>query len=161
MSHFQPGDHVVCPPHGAGTIAGIEERDGTTYLTINLDLGEMTLMLPEQVALDRGLRTVVGPTRAKKLLTTIKGDGAEMPDNHQHRARIVQEKTQTGDAMDLAELVRDLVGRTSEGAKLSATEATGLEAARRRLASELRYSMDVSPDEAMEIIDKAAGWGDD
>lgn len=159
MSGYKVGDKVVYAPHGAGVVVASTHRDDDfgEYLSIRIAQSNMTLMVPAAAAEEKGVRPVIARTRAKQLLGSLKGVGSALPDNPQHRAREGQERTKTGDADELAQVLRDYTELERNGKKLSATELRTLTSAKQLFASEIALVEDIPIDEALERVELALG----
>lgn len=159
MSGYQVGDKVVYAPHGAGVVVATTHRDDDfgEYLSIRIAQSNMTLMVPAAAAEEKGVRPVIPQKRAKQLLGTLKEEGNSLPENPQHRAREGQERTKTGDADELARVLRDYTELERAGKKLSATELRTLTSAKNLFASEIALVEDIEIDKALERIERALG----
>lgn len=159
MSGYKVGDKVVYAPHGAGIVVDSTHRndDFGEYLSIRIAQSNMTLMVPASAADEKGVRPIIKPKQAKELLGSLKEEGGELPQNPQHRARDGQERTKTGDAQELAAVLRDYTELERAGKKLSATELRTLTSAKNLFASELALVEDIAIDQALERIEQALG----
>jgi CarD family transcriptional regulator len=159
MSEFDVGDKVVYSPHGAGTVIKREHRDDDfgDYLSIHIAHSKMTLMVPASAATEKGVRPVMSKQQASKVLKEVSGDAEQLPENPQHRARMVADATRGGASMELADVLRDLGGRVKDGKKLSATEQRTFTTAQVTLASEIALATDIELDAAVAKLDEALG----
>jgi len=157
MSEFSVGENVVYPPHGAGTVVSRAPRtDGDgELLSILIAHSKMTLMVPADIAEEKGVRQVMSKKDADGILKLIGEAGEQLPDNPQHRARFTKDKTRIGSPLALAEVIRDYVSRQRDGKKLSPAEMTMLNSAKQLLSSELVLVRGVDPDAALALIDDA------
>jgi len=148
---YEIGDHVVYPHHGAGkvqkkelkTVLG-EERE---YLTIKILHNDMTVMVPCENAGKAGLRRVIGEEAVERVLGVLRDDVSQMPKNWNRRFKHNREKIKTGDVYELAEVVRNLAIRESEKG-LSTGEKQMYTRAKKILASELMYALEMEEDDA-------------
>ncbi len=156
---FKVGDKVVYAPHGAGVVVETIYRDDDfgEYLSIRIAQSNMTLMVPAKVADEKGVRPIIAPTRAKKLLKSLKDEGEALPDNPQHRTREGIERTKSADADVLASVLRDYTELERSGKKLSATELRTLSSAKTLFAGEIALVEDIDMDAALERIEVALG----
>lgn len=154
---FSEGDHVVYPPHGAGTIVGraASESSDDEYLSIRIVHTRMTLMVPVAIATERGVRPLVEPAVADELLESLADAGGSMSENRQQRLRAATEQARTGGAMELVGLIRDLQALQDGGAKLSPSEQGLLASARRIFGSELALVRGIDAEAAELLIDDA------
>lgn len=137
---FKIGDKVVYPLHGAGVIEAIEEKEvlGKTrkYLIINIPIGNMTVMVPEERVTECGLRAVISEEEVERVMWILRSEETPMAVNWNNRYRANMEKIKSGDVFALAEVVRNLLRREREKG-LSTGERKMLENAKRILVSEL------------------------
>ncbi len=82
----------------------------------------------------------------------LRDDVSEMPKNWNRRFKHNREKIKTGDVYELAEVVRNLAIRESEKG-LSTGEKQMYTRAKKILASELMYALEMDEDEAEEHLD--------
>jgi CarD family transcriptional regulator len=154
--HFECGDHVVYPHHGAGKVLKKEVRKmfgaEREYLTIKILHNDMTVMVPCENAGLAGLRRVIDQETVEKVLAVLQDDISEMPKNWNRRFKHNRDKIKTGDIYELAEVVRNLAIREHEKG-LSTGEKQMFTRAKKILASELMYALDKDEDEAEAYLD--------
>jgi CarD family transcriptional regulator len=150
------GDNVVYPHHGAGKVAKKELKEvlgeKRKYLTIKILHNDMTVMVPCENAGKAGLRRVIGEEAVAKVLAVLRDDVSQMPKNWNRRFKHNREKIKTGDVYELAEVVRNLAIRESEKG-LSTGEKQMYTRAKKILASELMYALEMEEDEAEDHLD--------
>ena len=117
------------------------------YLTIKILHNELTVMVPCENAGLAGLRRVIDEDEIKKVIDVLTDDVSEMPKNWNRRFKYNREKIKTGDVFELAEVVRNLAIRETEKG-LSTGEKQMYTRAKKILASELMYALDMEEDEA-------------
>ena len=122
------------------------------YLTIQILHNDMTVMVPCENAGRAGLRRVIGEEAVAKVLAVLRDDVSQMPKNWNRRFKHNREKIKTGDVYELAEVVRNLAIRESEKG-LSTGEKQMYTRAKKILASELMYALEMEEDEAEEHLD--------
>jgi CarD family transcriptional regulator len=153
---FEVGDKVVHPAHGAGVIAGIEEKalldNFTHYYIIQLAATDMKLMIPIRTAEEIGLRPVARPAQVEQIYNTLRSSARDLINDFKKRQALLTDQLKSGDILDVAEVVRDLYWRNEES-PLSPTESRQLESARQQLASELSLAEDVAVEESLARID--------
>jgi len=153
---YEIGDNVVYPHHGAGKVLKKEQKtvlgEEREYLTIKILHNDMTVMVPCENAGKAGLRRVIGEEAVAKVLSVLRDDVSEMPKNWNRRFKHNREKIKTGDVYELAEVVRNLAIRESEKG-LSTGEKQMYTRAKKILASELMYALEMGEDEAEEHLD--------
>src|SRR4051794_41357763 len=153
---YEIGDHVVYPHHGAGQVVKKEAKTilGETreYLTIKILHNDMTVMVPSENAGKAGLRRVIDEEAVEKVLAVLRDDVSQMPKNWNRRFKHNRDKIKTGDVYELAEVVRNLAIRESDKG-LSTGEKQMYTRAKKILASELMYALDMEEGEAEEHLD--------
>ena len=153
---FAPGDLVVYPNHGAGYVAGVEEKtvlgEARRYYVVYIADGELTLSIP--AGGDTGLRSCADEEGVAEALKILRKGAEEMPDHWNHRLKHNQEKIRSGEISRVAEVVRDLSAYGGERG-LSTGERNLLAKARRILISEVALGTDLAAEEAETLVDRA------
>jgi CarD family transcriptional regulator len=153
---FMVGDNVVYPHHGAGQVIKKEEKqvlgEIRQYLTIKILHNDMTVMVPCENAGKAGLRRVIDEDTVKKVLSVLSDEVSEMPKNWNRRFKHNRDKIKTGDIYELAEVVRNLALREQDKG-LSTGEKQMYTRAKKILASELMYALEMTEDEAEAHLD--------
>jgi CarD family transcriptional regulator len=153
---YEVGDHVVYPHHGAGKVLKKEKKEvlgeKRQYLTIQILHNDMTVMVPCENAGRAGLRRVIGEEAVAKVLSVLRDDVSQMPKNWNRRFKHNREKIKTGDVFELAEVVRNLAIREAEKG-LSTGEKQMYTRAKKILASELMYALEMAEDESEDHLD--------
>jgi CarD family transcriptional regulator len=154
---FEIGDNVVYPHHGAGKVLRKEQKDilgeSREYLTIKILHNDMTVMVPTENAALAGLRRVIDEETVKKVLGVLQDECSDMPKNWNRRFKHNRDKIKTGDIYELAEVVRNLAIREHEKG-LSTGEKQMFTRAKKILASELMYALEMGEDEAEAHLDE-------
>jgi len=152
---YKVGDHVVYPHHGAGKVTRKEVKEllgeKREYLTITILHNNMTVMVPCEKAGQVGLRNIIGHSAVKKVIAVLTADVTTMPKNWSRRFKYNREKIKTGDIYELAEVVRNLAIREFDKG-LSTGEKQMYTRARKILASELMYALEMDEEEAEEHL---------
>jgi len=152
---FEIGDNVVYPHHGAGKVIRKEEKEilgeRREYLTIKILHNDMTVMVPTENAALAGLRRVIDEETVQKVLGVLQDECSEMPKNWNRRFKYNRDKIKTGDIYELAEVVRNLAIREAEKG-LSTGEKQMFTRAKKILASELMYALEMDEDEVEEHL---------
>ncbi len=152
---FEIGDNVVYPHHGAGKVLRKENKDilgeSREYLTIKILHNDMTVMVPTENAALAGLRRVIDEETVKKVLAVLQDECSEMPKNWNRRFKHNRDKIKTGDIYELAEVVRNLAIREAEKG-LSTGEKQMFTRAKKILASELMYALEMNEEEVEEHL---------
>ena len=154
---YEEGDNVVYPHHGAGVVLMKETKDllgeKRDYLTIKILHNDMTVMVPCENAHRAGLRRVIAGEEVDKVIEVLTGEVSDMPKNWNRRFKYNREKIKTGDVFELAEVVRNLAIREWEKG-LSTGEKQMYTRAKKILASELMYALEMGEEEAEEHLDE-------
>lgn len=154
---FKIGDKVVYPHHGAGTIESIEEKqvleEKQTYYIVQLTQGQLTVMVPAGSISGVGVRNIISSQEAESVLAVLADDQTTMPTDWNHRFKKNREKIKSGDAFEVAEVVRNLTIRDTE-VGLSTGEKRMLNRARQILVSELAFALETDEVDVNKIIDE-------
>ena len=152
---FEIGDNVVYPHHGAGKVIRKEQKEilgeRREYLTIKILHNDMTVMVPTENAALAGLRRVIDEETVQKVLAVLQDECSEMPKNWNRRFKYNRDKIKTGDIYELAEVVRNLAIREAQQG-LSTGEKQMFTRAKKILASELMYALEMDEDEVEEHL---------
>jgi len=150
------GDTVVYPCHGAGRIVGKELAllfgERREYLTIQILHSGMTIRLPTEQAHAAGLRAVMDDATIERVICVLRGERTQMPASWSHRLRHNHAKIKTGDALELAEVIRNL-SICSRDRRLSLRDTRMLAEAKTILVSELTYARDMEEQDAGVFLD--------
>jgi CarD family transcriptional regulator len=153
---FKVGDHIVYPMYGAGIITDIVEKDFLgeirMYYSVSLPYSRMDASVPVDNCEKLGVRAVIDQGRIEEVLDVLKGDTEPMNPNWNKRYRENTERMQTGDILEVAAVVRNLV-RTHRAKPLSTGEKKLLGTAKQILESELIYSGGYTMDEADALVE--------
>ena len=153
---FNVGDRVVYPMHGAGIIEAIEEKEilGTTrqYYVMSLSLGDMKVMIPRDNACQVGLRQVIDKNEVGGVVTVLNEPYCILSKNWNRRYMVNMEKIKSGDILEVAEVVKNLLHREKEKG-LSTGEKKMLESAKRILVSELVLVEGMEPSAATGMLE--------
>ena len=154
---FEIGDNVVYPHHGAGKVIRKEQKEilgeRREYLTIKILHNDMTVMVPTENAALAGLRRVIDEETVQKVLAVLQDECSEMPKNWNRRFKYNRDKIKTGDIYELAEVVRNLAIREAQKG-LSTGEKQMFTRAKKILASELMYALEMDEDEVEEHLSR-------
>ena len=152
---FNVGDYIVYPMHGAGRINSIEEKDilGEKQSYIILEMpGEVKVMIPAAKAEQVGVRNVIDNSSAEKVFNVLSEEETEMSMNWNKRYRENMDKIQSGDAFQVADVVRNLSFKKIKKG-LSTGENKMLVNARQILVSELALAENSTQEEVENRID--------
>ena len=156
---FKVGDKVVYPMHGAGVIEAIEEREflgeKRRYYIMRMPIGDMRVMVPTDATEEVGLRQVMSREDVEQVLAIFCSQSTKMSNNWNRRYRANMEKIKSGNAFEVAGVVRNLIQRDKEKG-LSSGEKKMLDSARQILVSELVLAQDIGEEEAEDLVDRLA-----
>jgi CarD family transcriptional regulator len=157
---FAQGDLVVYPNHGAGYVAGVEEKtvlgESRRYYVVYIADGELTLNIPADG--DTDLRSCADEEGVAGALAILRRGPEDMPDHWNHRLKYNQEKIRSGEISRVAEVVRDLSAYGGEHG-LSTGERNLLAKARRILISEVAMCKNLTAEGAEALVDGALSGG--
>ena len=153
---FKAGEHVVYPAHGVGQITDIEEQEiaGTTLelFVIAFQKDKMTLRVPTAKVDSVGMRKLADAAQVERALTTVQGRARVKRTMWSRRAQEYDAKINSGDLIQIAEVVRDLY-RAENQPEQSYSERQLYEAALERMAREIAAVKKVSETEAVNEIE--------
>ena len=122
---YDIGDKVVYPMHGAGIIEEIEDKmilgEIRKYYILNVPCGDMKIMIPVDTSDQIGVREVIDERQIKIVIEVLSGKSTKMESNWNRRYRENMEKLKTGNILEVAEVVRNLM-RSDRKKKLSTGE---------------------------------------
>jgi len=152
---FDIGDKVVHPTHGAGRVTGIRKEDLLDqyhrYYVIDLTVDDRTLMIPVSKAEEIGLRSISQEAALSRVWHTLGAAAETLSDDYKKRQERIQEKLKTGDAIKVAEVIRDL-SALKRGDHLTSFDTKLLERAQQFLACEVALVEGVQVSEAERMI---------
>lgn len=152
---FKEGDAIVYAAHGVGRVdrIGIDEIAGTKLEVIQISFpgNQMTLRIPLTKAKKSGLRKIASREIVDKALSTIKGKPQSNKGMWARRAVIYQEKINSGDLIQIAEVLRDL-RRNADSLDGSFSERKLFEAAQDRFVAEVAIMEKKAPELVLEEL---------
>ena len=152
------GDKILYPMHGAGIVETIEEKEILgelrQYYILGVSWGDMKMMIPVETSEEIGVRYIISAEQIQDVISVLNADTSEMSNNWNRRYRENMEKLKTGDILQVAEVVRNLI-RTERQKKLSAGEKKMLANARQILQSELVLAGNMDESSACKLVDEA------
>jgi len=148
----------VYPHHGAATIVKQEridfEGEKRDYFVLEIATDQLTVLVPVETAVDRGVRPVISKNQAKKVFATFREPPQEAGSNWSRWYKLLTEKINSGDIFQVAEVVRDLT-YAQQVKGISPALKRMLAKARLIIVSELRFSLDLTEEEAIKKLDRA------
>ena len=137
---YKIGDSVVYPMHGAGVIEGIENKEVLgkcqSYYVMRMPIGDMKVMVPMENAAQIGMRDVIGKCEAQKVMEAFRNTETDVIQNWSKRFRENMFKIKSGDAFEVASVVKSLMLRDRQKG-LSTGERKMLANAKQILISEI------------------------
>lgn len=143
---FCVGDKVAHPMHGAGVIDRIvtESVAGAVqdYYVFRMPVGGLVLKIPTAASTAVGLRNILDPIHAAKLLADLAAlEVDKFSGSWNQRYRENMQKIKSGDLYQVAQVIKSLVNRDNERG-LSTGERKMLRTAKQILISEMVLSME-------------------
>lgn len=155
---YHIGDKVVYPMHGAGVIEGIEEKEILgeikLYYVLKLPLKNMKVMLPVDNVQTIGLRDIIDRASMEQVIDIFRQKDSSIQLNWNRRYRANLEKVKSGDILEVAEVVKDLLTMDREKG-LSTGERKMLSSSKQILVSELVLVSDQTEKDVEKIISEA------
>ena len=155
---FHVGDKIVHPMHAAGVIESITTQrvNGVTrdYYILKLPVGGMQVMIPTENCAEIGVRAIVDPQEAGKVIEAIPDIEVEYDPNWNRRYRENMLRLKSGDLLQVAQVIKALAQR-DELKGLSTVERKMLHSAKQILISEIVLSGGGSYEETEDRINLA------
>ena len=133
---FKTGEHVVYPAHGVGQITDIEQQEIAGFalelFVIDFAKDKMTLRVPVPKVESVGMRKISEAEDIAKALKTVQGRARIKRTMWSRRAQEYDAKINSGDLIQIAEVVRDLF-RSENQPEQSYSERQLYEAALERM----------------------------
>ncbi len=142
MTVFKIGDAIMHPIRGAGIVVDLIRRqwhgnDKMYYKVELLSHPDTNLMIPTGNAERLGLRHVISKSKLKRVWRVSGSAPKELPSDHKERYAALDDKMHTGDALQIARVVRDMEGRHQQKGKLTTVGKRKYEAGINILAGEI------------------------
>lgn len=159
---FKTGEFVVYPAHGVGQISAIEEQEVAGHslelFVISFLQDKLILRVPVGKVVSAGMRKLAEPILVEKSLKTVQGRARVKRTMWSRRAQEYEAKINSGDLIQIAEVVRDLF-RSENQPEQSYSERQLYEAALERMAREISVVNKISTTEAVVLIEKNLAKG--
>ncbi|MCB8840725.1 CarD family transcriptional regulator [Aurantimonas sp. VKM B-3413] len=153
---FKTGESIVYPAHGVGQIVAIEEQEVAgmklELFVIDFEKDKMRLKVPVAKANSIGMRKLSETDFVDRALKVVQGRARVKKTMWSRRAQEYDAKINSGDLIQIAEVVRDLY-RAESQPEQSYSERQLYEAALGRMARELAAVNEVSETEAVQLIE--------
>ena len=155
---FKVGDYIVYPMYGAGIITDIVEKEflgeNRMYYSVSLPHSRMEASVPVDNCERLGVRPIIDKSRIGEVVDALGEDTDPMNPNWNKRYRENTERMQTGNILEVAAVVRNLV-RSDRAKPLSTGEKKLLGTAKQILESELIYSGGYTLEEADKLVESS------
>ncbi len=159
---FKTGEYIVYPAHGVGQIVDIEEQEVAGFslelFVIDFAKDKMKLRVPVPKIESVGMRKLAEEALVAKSLKTVQGRARIKRTMWSRRAQEYDAKINSGDLIQIAEVVRDLF-RSENQPEQSYSERQLYEAALERMARELSVVRKISETEAVNLIETNLALG--
>ena len=157
---YKVNDFIVYPTHGTGKIVKIENEvfDGEkiNFYVINFEQDRLLLRVPKAKAKELGLRKTSSKDRIKAAITTLRSPRKSSSLMWSRRAEEYQVKINSGDPVQLAEVLRDLYKGAKEQEQ-SYSERQIYKSAMERLDREYAAIESTDEDSATKKLEKVLG----
>jgi len=156
---YKVKDYVVYPKHGVGQIIAVENNviadiEVTNY-KIQITKDKLVLSIPVNQQIN--LRPVSSVNQINKAISILKGKGKIRRTMWSRRAQEYDQKINSGEIYQIAEVVRDLNKNTDMPVDQSYSERQLFEKAYDRLMAEVAVSLKIENIDAKKKLDKALG----
>jgi CarD family transcriptional regulator len=155
---YSIGEHIVHPLHGAGIIQEIEERKTNDavkrFYVLHIQKGSMTVKIPVESCDNIGVRPVVDPDYAERVMNSFGKLKIDMTQNWNKRYRDNLQKIRSGDLFEVASVIKGLMERDNEKG-LSNGERKMLRSAKQILISEIVIAQHSSYEEVENRLNTA------
>ena len=152
-------DHVIYPKHGVGQIVAIENSViadiEMTYYKIQVTKDKLILTIP--VNQQGNLRPISSVNQINKAISILKGKPKIRRTMWSRRAQEYDQKINSGEIYQIAEVVRDLNKNSEIPVDQSYSERQLFEKAYDRLLGEVAIGMQLTNEDAKKKLDKALG----
>jgi len=152
-------DYVIYPKHGIGQIVSVE-KDTIAGIDINFYKIEITkdkLILTIPTNQQAHLRPLSSINQINKAISILKGKAKVKRTMWSRRAQEYEQKINSGEIYQIAEVVRDLNKNTDMPVDQSYSERQLFEKAFERLLGEVTVVLAVTEEDAKEKLNKALG----
>ncbi len=150
-------DYVIYPKHGIGQITAVE-KDTIAGIDINFYKIEITkdkLVLTIPTNQQGHLRSLSSTGQVAKAISILKGKAKVKRTMWSRRAQEYEQKINSGEIYQIAEVVRDLNKNTDMPVDQSYSERQLFEKAYERILSEFQIVIGVSLEDTQKKLDKA------
>ena len=155
---FRKGDAVMHWTYGLGTVVRLENRElmGKKTLYYAVQVGDMTVWVPNDEQLPIRLRRPSSKGQLRKLRTMLTKPGVNLPQDRHERKTLLQELLKDGRAESLCKVIRSLVVY-AKGHPLNDNDQALLKRAQTALLAEWGHALSVPPEQAETQLHKFIG----
>ncbi len=157
--NFKVGDYCVYKTHGVARVADIQVVKFGEFeskcLVLYFENEKMTLSVPVKFKDNGDLRKISTEEDMEKVFEVLKSGQKKLKGMWSRRAKEYEEKINSGNIFDIAEVLQDLIRDVAEEDR-SFSERMIYEAALERLSSEYALIKKISIEEAKNIIVETA-----
>ena len=121
---------------------------------MRMPIGDMKVMVPVDNVEEVGVREIIDKQDLDKVISILKGNKTDMPQNWNRRYRINMDKIKSGDIFEIAVVVRNLLKLDMEKG-LSTGEKKMLSSAKQMLLSEMVLVSEFDMEKIEELIIEA------
>ena len=153
---FKTGQHIVYPSHGVGQIVDHQEYNveetKMEFFDIFFEKDKLTLKVPIEKVKSVGMRNLSDSATVRKTLKTVQGKAKIKRIMWSRRAQEYEAKINSGDLMQIAEVVRDLF-RSEIETEQSYSERQLYEAALEKMTGEIAVVKKITLTEAIHLVE--------
>ena len=157
---FSTKDYVVYPTHGVGCVIDIEKREvvgqNLEMYVIEFIRDKLVLRVPVEKAKALNLRKVSKPSKIQTVMKILAQKARIKRTMWSRRAQEYDQKINSGDIEQIAEVVRDL-NRANNQIEQSYSERQLFELAYDRFLREVMAGLNIPEENAIKKIDKVLG----
>ncbi|MCL2186461.1 MAG: CarD family transcriptional regulator [Treponema sp.] len=152
---FQVDQKVVYPSQGVGVIKEIVQKkfkdSKIPYYIIEIEVTDMTIMVPVDKAVELGIRATVSRDEAMRALDLLSEEYEPIPSDWKMRYQMNLDLLKKGSIRDIASIVRSLYHR-SKVKELPIQERKLYDSALKLLEDEVSISLRKSKEEVQQMI---------
>ena len=156
---YKVKDYVIYPKHGIGQITSIDKLNianiDVSVYKIEITKDRLNLTIPTNQ--QQHLRPLSSPNQVNKALSILKGKAKIKRTMWSRRAAEYEQKINSGDIYQIAEVVRDLNKNTDMPIDQSYSERQLFEKAYDRLLGEVSVVLKLSEEEGKSKLNKSLG----
>lgn len=149
------GRTIIHPHHGPVVVTDRITRtlrgEPVEYAELRVTGDGMTISIPVKIAREIGLRDLANKTQMKRLAKTLSGPTTDKDGQWARRMKAYASKVNSGQPLQVAEVVRDLIRRREERG-ISLAEREILRDALEPMVAEMAIVREISQEAAEEMI---------